>query len=89
MTVYDSGPGGPNHAIVEEVPGWQHSGCYTDASDRTLGSQQPTSTEMTASRCASLCGGSMYFGVENGNECFMTLKSTNTNAYSHVTLRHV
>jgi hypothetical protein len=73
VTIYDSGPAGPQHSI-EVVSRWDHHGCYTDMAppDRTLSGMHTTSDDMTASRCANICEGqdSRLFGVENGNECF-------------------
>ncbi|KAH7320609.1 WSC domain-containing protein, partial [Stachybotrys elegans] len=55
---------------AEQVPGWANTSCVVDSETRTLSGASFAEADMTASRCASLCCGWRYFGLENGNQCF-------------------
>jgi hypothetical protein len=66
LTVYHKNP-----PITEIVPGWRNMSCFIDSSTRTLnGVAFQTTPQMTAGRCAQLCCGWKYFGVQYGAECF-------------------
>ena len=65
LTIYHRTP-----PPAEQVPGWANVSCTIDGSTRTLTGPSFTQNDMTASRCAALCCGWKYFGLQNGNECF-------------------
>ena len=66
LTVYTRTP-----PVVQQVAGWQSVGCVSDSATRTLtGAVFGNQADITPAKCATLCTGSKYFGVENGNECY-------------------
>ncbi|PAA60591.1 hypothetical protein BOX15_Mlig004080g1, partial [Macrostomum lignano] len=54
-----------------QLPGIRHLGCFLDKGSRDL-RKYAGSGRMTVSKCYKLCRGKsyMYFGVQNGNQCF-------------------
>jgi hypothetical protein len=52
--------------------GWKSNGCVQDTNGKRVLALQSTSATMTIATCLSNCEklGSVYAGVENGNECF-------------------
>lgn len=66
LTVYTKNP-----PAVQQVDGWQAVGCVSDSATRTLtGAAFMNQGDLTPAKCAVLCSGSKYFGVEAGNECY-------------------
>ncbi len=45
-------------------------GCYKDDSNRDLGLRQDTTKGYTENSCAEFCREYIYFGLQNGGECF-------------------
>jgi hypothetical protein len=54
--------------ITSPVSGFGYLGCFVDSSARILGVLKSTSDSLTEAKCANLCKGYKYFGLENG-EC--------------------
>lgn len=53
------------------IPNYGYKGCYTDdIRSRVLTTSVPANDGMTIERCANACGGSHYFGTQNGRECY-------------------
>lgn len=61
-------PTPPAPPVVVRVPGWVYKGCYTDSpSDRTLISKK-WKGYVTPEKCAEICKGYQFFGLEYSNE---------------------
>ena len=69
LSVYER-TAAPPSARVQQIPGWRYSWCFTDSETRAITGASHTGADMTPARCARLCCGFRYFGLENGNECF-------------------
>lgn len=68
-------------ATVAKVKGWTYRGCWTDDRyDRTLISKKFKGS-ITPEKCAQLCKGYQFFGLEYSNECYCG------NTISHATQR--
>lgn len=53
------------------VDGWVSEGCYTEAhGQRALSSVSFYDDAMTLEKCAAVCDGYQWFGVEYGRECY-------------------
>lgn len=66
-------PVAPNNAppSIAIVQGWRYRGCWTDdPRQRTLTGKRIKSPTMTVERCAQLCRGYRFFGVEYSSECY-------------------
>jgi len=50
--------------------GPQYLGCYKDSGRRDIGKRYSSSSRMTVSKCASICKGYKYFGVQYSSQCF-------------------
>lgn len=58
----------PPPPVVVKVRGWTYRGCWTDnPRDRTLIAKAKRG-HMTPERCAEVCKGFHYFGLEFSNE---------------------
>ncbi|KAK3995264.1 WSC domain-containing protein [Cladorrhinum sp. PSN332] len=56
---------------VPSVDGWTGEGCYTEADgQRALSDVAFYDDFMTLEKCANVCGGYNWFGVEYGRECY-------------------
>ena len=61
-------PAPPRPPVVVNVPGWKYRGCWTDdPRDRTL-IGKVTRGYITPQRCAEICRGYHFFGLEYSNE---------------------
>lgn len=61
-------PAPPGPATVATVPGWTYRGCWSDdPKDRTL-VRTRWKGSVTAAKCAQICKGYHFFGVEYSNE---------------------
>ncbi|KAK4213647.1 WSC domain-containing protein [Rhypophila decipiens] len=59
-------PGNPS-----DVCGYSYKYCYTDHRDaRALRADVKRGNDMTVETCAAYCDGYLYFGLENGGECY-------------------
>lgn len=57
-------------AVVERVAGWTYRGCWNDyLYDRTLIAKR-TKGDITPQKCAEICKGYHFFGLEYSNECY-------------------
>ena len=62
-------PTPPRPPVIVTVPGWTYRGCWTDNSrHRTLKSKVRKGYNITPERCATICKGYHFFGVEYSNE---------------------
>ena len=62
-------PTPPAPPVIVTVPGWTYRGCWTDNSkDRTLTLKVRKGYNITPERCATICKGYHFFGVEYSNE---------------------
>lgn len=70
----DSGTDGdetiPNGLAVRHVDGYSYKGCYTDNVGHRVLPIVHDSNDMTPQKCASLCPGAAYVGVEWSRECW-------------------
>lgn len=63
-------PTPPAPPAVVRVPGWTYRGCWTDdPHDRTL-TAKTRKGSITPEKCAQLCKGYTFFGLEYSNECY-------------------
>ncbi|XP_048734636.2 uncharacterized protein LOC125650402 [Ostrea edulis] len=60
----------PHYRSILVKSGYQ--GCYQDQRSRTLNGKMQSSSRMTVDMCRNFCTrhNTMYYGVENGNECW-------------------
>ena len=65
-------PDPPPTAHVVSVPGWKYKGCYNDAVKRRALAGKKWKGYLTVERCAHVCKGYRYFGVEYSNEYVTT-----------------
>ncbi|KAF2816733.1 WSC domain-containing protein 2, partial [Mytilinidion resinicola] len=73
-----------NYAPVTNptIAGYTYQGCFSEAQGgRALADSSTATDGLTVESCASFCGGSTYFGVEYGRECYCgaSLATTSTN----------
>lgn len=64
--------------INPAIDGYDYFGCYSEATapNRALSDGTTSSDSMTVQNCATTCKGAAFFGLENGNECRKSTKST-------------
>lgn len=66
-----SAANGPDKPTIDTVKGWKYRGCYIDSmKDRVLKTRRMRLGAMTVQRCAEVCKGYRYFGVEYSDECY-------------------
>lgn len=54
---------------IVKIPHWTYRGCWTDSTtQRTLAGKKWQGSLLTVQRCAIICRGYRYFGVENSTE---------------------
>ena len=60
---------GGDSPTVDIIKGWRYRGCYTDImTDRVLAGRRFRWFTLTVQRCAEVCKGYRYFGVEYSDE---------------------
>lgn len=65
-------------AHIASVPGWAYKGCYTDSvTHRALEEKRWRGRWLTVQRCADVCKGYKYFGVEYSNESVLIFERQN------------
>lgn len=59
----------PRPPQIVTIPNWSHRGCWTDSpKERTLTEKEWQGELLTVQRCAIICRGYSYFGVEDGTQ---------------------
>lgn len=57
--------------VVAAISEWDYPGCYTEANNmRALTGNSYYDDLMTVEKCAAVCSGFKWFGVEYGRECY-------------------
>ncbi|KAF2793031.1 glycoside hydrolase family 55 protein [Melanomma pulvis-pyrius CBS 109.77] len=67
-----AGPTPTPTPTAPSISGYDYLGCWTDADQRTLPSNNEASNSMTVEACQNYCSTNGYdlFGTEDGNECW-------------------